>query len=343
MTGPFPGLTPQAAQLFEAAGRGDVSAVTKLLEQGADPNVRESGDNTTAMHWAAAAGHLEVVRRLADAGGDVVGAGDDHEMEVIGWASCWDGCNDDAHRAIVDLLLSRGAKHHIFSAIAMNLGDEVRRLVAANPGALNQRQSRNELHRLPLHFAVHMNRPEMVALLIELGADPLGVDAAGQNAAFIARTPDADRAAMQKIRGLFEGELLSAQRGNRPPNAMPMDLAAVLTLREWDLAHRLVQTTPPLLEPRAGLLHLMTQRNDLEAVRWLLKHGAPVNGRWNSHGAEATALHLAARDGHLEIARLLLERGADPSIRDSQHDSDPLGWAEFFKQSAVTDLLRSRT
>jgi len=26
------------------------------------------------MHWAAAAGHLEVVRRLADAGGDVIGA-----------------------------------------------------------------------------------------------------------------------------------------------------------------------------------------------------------------------------------------------------------------------------
>ena len=32
---------------------------------------------------------------------------------------------------------------------------------------------------MPLHFAVRMNRPEMVALLIELGADPLAVDGVG--------------------------------------------------------------------------------------------------------------------------------------------------------------------
>ena len=46
------------------------------------------------MHWAAANGHLGVVRRLVDAGGDVVGRGDDHALEVIGWATCWDQCHD---------------------------------------------------------------------------------------------------------------------------------------------------------------------------------------------------------------------------------------------------------
>ena len=128
------------------------------------------------MHWAAAAGDLAVVRRLADAGGDVVGHGDDHELEVIGWATCWEGSDDDAHRAVADFLVSRGAKHHIFSAIAMGLGDEVRRIVAANPGALNQRLSRNENHQSPLHFAIRMNKPAMVELFIEFGADPLAVD-----------------------------------------------------------------------------------------------------------------------------------------------------------------------
>ena len=39
--------------------------------------------------------------------------------------------------------------------------------------------SRNENHQLPLHFAVRMNRPEMVSLLLELGADPLAVDGSG--------------------------------------------------------------------------------------------------------------------------------------------------------------------
>ena len=116
-------------------------------------------------------------------------SGDDHALEVIGWATCWDGCDDDAHRAVADLLVSRGARHHIFSAIAMNLADEVRRIVAADPSALNRRMSRNENHQLPLHFAVRMNRPEMVALLLELGADPLGADGSGYPAAAYASSP----------------------------------------------------------------------------------------------------------------------------------------------------------
>ena len=87
-----------------------------LLERGLDVNYREKGDNTYVMHWAAAQGHLEMVRTLAGAGGDVIGEGDDHAFGVIGWASCREGCNEDKHRAVVDFLISRGARHHIFSA-----------------------------------------------------------------------------------------------------------------------------------------------------------------------------------------------------------------------------------
>jgi ankyrin repeat protein len=45
-----------------------VATVDLLLERGLDVNSRERGDNTYAMHWAAAGGYLEVVRVLADAG-----------------------------------------------------------------------------------------------------------------------------------------------------------------------------------------------------------------------------------------------------------------------------------
>src|SRR5687768_8199575 len=123
--------------LHAAASEGQLKAVDLLLRRGLDANTREKGDNTYAMHWAAAAGRMDVVRRLADAGGDVIGRGDDHDLEVIGWATCWNGCDDEAHRAVVDVLISRGARHHIFSAVAMNLEDEVRRIVSADPSALN--------------------------------------------------------------------------------------------------------------------------------------------------------------------------------------------------------------
>jgi ankyrin repeat protein len=220
--------------LHLAAFAGHLPAVDLLLKRGLDVNVREKGDNTYPMHWAAAAGRLDVVRRLADAGGDVVGHGDDHELEVIGWATCWEGADDEAHRSVADFLVSRGARHHIFSAIALNSTEEVRRIIAGNPASLTKRMSRNENHQLPIHFAARMNRPEMVTLLIELGADPLATDGSG-----------------------------------------------------------------------------------------------------------VTPLHVAARHGHADVVRLLLASGADPSIRDSEHDSDAIGWAEFFQQPEIVKILRA--
>lgn len=328
--------------LHAAANKGHLAVVDLLLRRGLDVNTREKGDNTYAMHWAAAAGNVDVVRRLADAGGDVVGHGDDHEGEVIGWATMWEGCNDDAHRAVVDFLLSRGAKHHIFSAIAMNLADEVRRIVAADPSALNRRMSRNENHQVPLHFAVRMNRPEMVSLLLELGADPLAVDGWGMSAAVYAKTPDADRRVMEAIRALTLSELLSAARGARQTHATAMDLVALVSLGDWETAARVIRENPQLLNRQSGALHMMAKRGDVPALQWLLDHGADPNARWAHWDAEVTPLHLAAQAGHAEVARLLLEAGADPTIRDSKHDGDALGWAEFFQRSEIVEMLKAR-
>ncbi len=51
--------------LHAAAHKGHVPIVDGLLKRGISPNAREKGDNTYPMHWAAAAGHLDVVQRLA--------------------------------------------------------------------------------------------------------------------------------------------------------------------------------------------------------------------------------------------------------------------------------------
>lgn len=56
-----------------------------------------------------------------------------------------------------------------------------------------------------------------------------------------------------------------------------------------------------------------------------------------------TPLHLAAMQGHADVARLLVEAGAHPSIRDSQHDSDPIGWADFFGRREIVQILEAHT
>lgn len=328
--------------LHAAASGGHLPIVDLLLARGLDVNVRERGDNTYAMHWAAAAGHLDVVRRLADAGGDVIGHGDDHELEVIGWATCW---LPGPHREVAEFLVSRGARHHIFSAIAMDLADEVRRIVDADRTALQRRMSRNEVHQMPLHFAVRFNRTDMLSLLLELGADPLAVDGHGFTAAAYATTPDVDRRVMSAIAALTAAEMLSADRGKRRPQAGLMDVMAMLSLRQWEAAETLVREVPGLIAPggaAVGALHLMAKRNDLAALDWLLAHGADPNARWAHWNAEVTPLHLAVMMGHAASVQRLLRAGADPHIRDTAHDSSAIGWAEHFKRDDLLALFQGQ-
>ena len=324
--------------LHAAAHNGRLAAVNFLLDRGLDVNAREKGDNTYPIHWAAAAGHVDVVRRLADAGGDVVGKGDDHALEVIGWATCWDGANDTAHRAVVDVLIAHGAQHHIFSAVAMGLADEVRRIVSADPSALSHRLSRNENHQTPLLFAVRTNRPEMVALLVELGADPLATDGDGYGATMYATSPHVDRAVLEAVRKLTAAELTSADRGSRRVHGNVTDLIASLSLGDEAAAERLVRDNADLLAT-GGSLHLLAKRGDVRAVRWMLDHGADPNARWAHWDADVTPLHLAALQGHADVVEALLAAGADPTIRDSKHDGDALGWAEHGGRADVVRIL----
>lgn len=290
--------------LHQAAHDGQLGAVDLLLRHGLDPNEREQGDNTYALHWAAAAGHLDVVRRLADAGGDVVGAGDDHELEVIGWATCWDG-DEAVQRAVAEFVAGRGARHHLFSAIAVGDAGEVRRIVAADRSALTRPMSRHENHQLPLHFAVRRNRPEMVELLLELGADPAARDGLGMPAAVYAAAPEVDPAVV---------EILAAHGA--------IDVFGALVLGDD-------ATAAELLARDGGLdaLHLVAKRGNVRAARWLLERGADPNARRSHWDAEVTPLHLASAHGHADVVRVLLAAGADPAIRDSKHGGDAVGWA----------------
>ncbi|MGE0238749.1 MAG: ankyrin repeat domain-containing protein [Parvibaculaceae bacterium] len=161
--------------LHLAAHGGHLDCVNLLLRLGFDVNRRDKFDKAYALHWAAAEGHLAVVRRLVAAGADVDGQGDDHDMSVIGWATSLQKVN----REVADYLLAQGAKPTIFAAVALDRADLVRRLVDGDRRLLGRQMSRFEHRRMPLHFAVLKDRPEMVALLLELGADPAAKDDRG--------------------------------------------------------------------------------------------------------------------------------------------------------------------
>jgi ankyrin repeat protein len=239
--------------------------VRLLLQHGADPNARDRGDNASALHFAAALGYVETVRALLDAGADVHGFGDVHQGEVIGWAV---GDGTHTSREVVDLLLARGARHHIFSAIALDDMDLVHALVDEDPDVLSRRRSHFEERQTPLHFALasptgltsKVPQYEMADLLIDLGADLEAEDDKG-------RTP----LAVAMLRGDAEAmRRLKAAGAKEPPSIDSAPIAArVDTLR----ASMQKQLTPMLCV------------DDVEAaVAWYAAIGFTIDVRFPTQG-----------------------------------------------------------
>jgi len=303
--------------LHRAAWNDRMDCVRVLLEHGADVTIRDYGDNASALHGAASAASLEVVQMLVEAGADAIGAGDDHQLGVLGWATCLGRVRAD----VAAYLLRAGGRLEIWSAIALGRADDVRRLVEGDASLLGTRMSRNEHRRTPLHHAVAVNRADMVRLLLDLGADVHSRDAAGNTpltlAALGAREP--------AMVALLE------QAG------AALDLVAAVSLERLDVAERLLKEDPSTMA-----LHVLVAARKPDAVRWLIEHGVDVNAKRVFWGCNSTALHVAAEHGLVDLARMLLDAGADPGIRDDKYDATVLEWAGYCDQPRIAELLRSR-
>jgi cytohesin len=307
--------------LHAAAASGDVRTLTSLLRRGVDPNARDGVDRATPLHFAASYGHFDVAERLLDAGADVNAAGDDHDATALGWATTF----RHYHEAVARLLLSRGARHTIFTAIAVDDAPWVRTAIAHDRSLLTRPMSRNEHHRLPLHLAVVKNRLTMVDLLIELGADVHARDTSGTTPLGYA-TAATDQQIVHALRAA----------------GAELTLIAALRMRRFDLADELATSDPSRLGADGSdviALHLSTFDRNIDAVRWLLARGVDPNAKRELWACNLTALHVCAEHGIPTAARELLDAGADPAIEDDKYAADVLSWAKFCRQPEIAALV----
>lgn len=160
----------------------------------------------------------------------------------------------------------------------------------------------------PVRMAATTGHPELVDHLVAHGAPNPGLAPAD---ALAAAALAADRAAVDRLRR-GHPELLGTVRSARP---------ALVT---WAAAC-----------------------GSAESVELLVELGFDVNAKGRtdvpSDQPWQTALHRAAETGDIELARTLLRLGADPDIKDARFDATALGWAHFFGQDQLAELLAPLT
>ena len=210
------------------------------------------------------------------AGADPQGAGDLHNGDVIGWATC------EGNEAVIELLLARGARHHIFSAIALGDVELVERLVDEDPGSLLRRRSRFENGNTPLHDVLdppdYGRRPNYVMLerLIELGADVEAKDDKG-------RTP----LDVAMLRGDREAMRLLKAAGAKETEPVP---ATVAPLDPSSLVGSIKKSSP-----------MFFVRDVRATVRWYESIGFTVSDRFED-GDQLVFAHLTLGNGEFTLS-----------------------------------------
>jgi ankyrin repeat protein len=241
-----------------------------------------------------------------------------------------------------------GAWSTLLEAIAQPdvVGERLGTVLGVEPAVVELLISRSEDLDGPLGLSACFDRSELVAILLQAGADP---------------APDRQRGLTPLETALYHGSVAAAELLVQHRIA-PLALWSAAGLGRLDLMETMVDQdgnllpaatvnrpnlsdvgwppAPPPEDDRQTILdealaYAAINGRD-EAIDWLLDHGAEVDGR---PYLNVTPLHFAVQFGRSSTVELLLSRGADPEIRDDIRGGTPLGWAVYQGRDELARLL----
>ncbi|XP_052076240.1 uncharacterized protein LOC127714238 [Mytilus californianus] len=295
-------------ELIEAAKNGDLEAVNKCIQKGALTNYVDQSDNLTALHYASANGHREIVSILLDNGFDL------NALTPDGWTILHIAALY-GHKEIVSDLLDRGlnpnkvTRTHGVSVLHCAVENGQKEIVS------ELLHNDCDLHRVTdygrtvLHWAADNGHIEIVSILLDKELDLLNhVDKDGWLALHLA----AQNGIMDIV-----SELL--RRGS-DSNAVTSDGNTALHLSS-STGHKEVVTVlldhaaDPNAKNEEGntALHLSARNRHKDVVLILLDNAADPNAV-DADGN--TPLILSAVIGHKEIVSILLDKDADPNAKN---------------------------
>jgi uncharacterized protein len=345
--------------LMTCARTGRIEAVRSLLARGAAIDAKESERGQTALMWAAAEGHADVVEALVKAGADF------RERLASGFTAFLLAVRE-GRAGVVRVLLKAGAN--------------VNEAIEAPPEANRRQMAGRPAPRAgtsALHLAVGNAHFELAAMLLEAGADPnaMGPGYAPLHMISHVRKPgggdnnptprgSGSMTSLQIVRKLVEhGANLNARMTRRVNfgltslntiGSTPFLLAArtadaelmrLLASLGADASIPTADGATPLivaagLGTRSPGEDAGTESEVLEAVQTALELGNDINAV-DRNGE--TAMHGAAYKNLPAVVELLAAKGADPAVwnRPDKQGWTPLTIAEGhrfgnYKPSPVT-------
>ena len=271
---------------------------------------------------------LPITRLLVEHGADTTGEGDYHELGVLGWATAWDYIQPDPE--MVAYLLAHGARHNIFSAVAMGEAQVIRELVAHTPNDLERRMNGMRMRPMPLLLAVMKNQPVSVTTLLDLRANTESLDEAGFSALDLAA-----------LRGRHDLAQVLLERGAK------VRLPAAVALHRTADVETLLRRDPGTLKPGRRWGNLIVRASECapgDVIETLVRNGASVNVHDDpktsiDSTSGYTPLHAAGWYGNMSAIDVLMKHGADVRAREEKYHGTPAGWADYSGHKEARDLI----
>jgi ankyrin repeat protein len=362
--------------LMLAARAGSVGAVQALLAHGADMNAKERSREQTALMWAVAQGHPDVVRVLGERSVDVHARSLSSPM-LVNKGGPEGGSNaEEVQRAAQGLRAWTQTGGNTALLFAARNGDiECARLLLGFGANVNDVGAD---HNSALVVAAHSGNGAFAAFLLDSGANP-NADGAGYtvlHAAVLRGDLDLVKAALlhdanpnaqttsgtpvkrQSADFFLPAALVGATPLLLAAKYASTDIISVLLDAGADLRLTAKDGTTPLMaaanaDHRRQAAFIYARPEDLrdvadetqgrEAVRMLLDAGADINA---TSQAGNTALHVAASGRSNTIIELLAQQGAKLDLKN-QLGQTPLALASGRRRGAdasqpnlTVDLLR---